>query len=105
MCLRLSSFWRRDLFEEFGPFREDMHYVFDTEHGVRLALAGELPGILDEELAVRVIHAEAKSWDRRPFEREALRIVDLHRDRLSPTERLRLAPIELYKRARLRLSR
>ena len=54
---------------------------------------------------MRVIHAEAKSWDRRPFEREALRIVDLHRDRLSPTERLRLAPIELYKRARLRLSR
>ena len=23
-----------------GPFREDMHYVFDTEHGLRLAYAG-----------------------------------------------------------------
>jgi glycosyltransferase involved in cell wall biosynthesis len=100
-----SSFWRRDLFDEFGPFREDMHYVFDTEHGVRLALEGELPGILSDELAVRVIHEDAKSWDRRPFEREALRIVELHRNRLSLGERIRLAPIEIYKRARLRLSR
>ena len=24
-----------------GPFREDMHYVFDTEHGLRLAYAGD----------------------------------------------------------------
>lgn len=100
-----SSFWRRDLFEEFGSFREDMHYVFDSEHGVRLALAGELPGIVDKELAVRVLHPDAKSWDTRPFEREALRIVELHRRRLSRAERLRLAPFEIYKRVRLRLSR
>ena len=100
-----SSFWRRDLFEEFGPFREDMHYVFDTEHGVRLALAGELPAIVEDELAVRVVHRDAKSWDRKPFELEALRIADLHRHKLSLGERARLAPIEAYKRARLRLGR
>ena len=34
-----SSFWRRDVFDELGPFREDLHYVFDTEHGLRLAFA------------------------------------------------------------------
>ena len=100
-----SSFWRRDVFEEFGTFREDMHYVFDTEYGVRLALAGVLPGIIDEELAVRVVHSQAKSWDTRPFEREALKIVELHRGQLSLAERARLAPIEIYKRARLRLAR
>jgi glycosyltransferase involved in cell wall biosynthesis len=82
-----SSFWRRELFEELGPFREDMHYVFDTEHGLRLAYAGYLPGLIDAELAVRVIHDEAKSWDRRPFAREQKRFVALFRPALTRRER------------------
>jgi glycosyltransferase involved in cell wall biosynthesis len=100
-----ASFWRRDLFTRFGLFREDMHYVFDTEYGIRLALAGVLPGIVEQELAVRVLHPAAKSWDRRPFHQEALRILDLHRHRLTLGERARLVPVEAYKRARLRLTR
>jgi glycosyltransferase involved in cell wall biosynthesis len=82
-----SSFWRRELFAELGPFREDMHYVFDTEHGLRLAYAGYLPGLVDEELAVRVIHEDAKSWDRRPFTEEQKRFVDLFAPALTPRER------------------
>ena len=55
-----------------------MHYVFDTEFGLRLVFAGELPATIDRELAVRVVHAEAKSWDRRPFDREERELVRLY---------------------------
>jgi len=65
-----SSFWRRRLFDEFGPFREDLHYVFDTEFELRIAIAGCLPAIVDRELAVRWLHEEAKSADRSRFEKE-----------------------------------
>src|SRR5207244_3996120 len=78
-----SSFWRREVFDEFGLFREDMHYVFDTDFGLRLALAGAFPAIVDAELAVRVVHPQAKSWDRRPFAREELRLIELHQGSLN----------------------
>jgi glycosyltransferase involved in cell wall biosynthesis len=82
-----ATFWRRELFERYGPFRDDMHYVFDTELCVRLALAGELPGIVDEPLAVRVVHDEAKSWDLEPFRREQERFIELFAPQLKPRER------------------
>jgi glycosyltransferase involved in cell wall biosynthesis len=84
-----STFWRRDVFEEFGMFRQDMHYIFDTEFGLRLALAGLMPGMSDEELAVRLWHEGAKSWDRHPAEREELQLLRLHPHALSRVERLR----------------
>jgi glycosyltransferase involved in cell wall biosynthesis len=93
-----STFWRRELFDEFGPFREDMHYAFDIEFGLRLALADKLPEVIDDELAVRVVHAEAKSWDRRPFEREELQLLKVHRGALRPTERFQLFLPALAKR-------
>jgi glycosyltransferase involved in cell wall biosynthesis len=89
-----SSFWRREVFEALGPFRRDMHYVFDTEFALRLAYAGHAPAILDDELAVRVVHPEAKSWDRTPFTREQERFVELFAPSLTR-----------YERARMRLSR
>jgi glycosyltransferase involved in cell wall biosynthesis len=82
-----ATFWHRDVFERHGYFREDMHYVFDTEYGLRLALAGELPEVIQDELAVRVIHEEAKSWDRRPFVKEQRRFYELHKDKLTPRQR------------------
>jgi glycosyltransferase involved in cell wall biosynthesis len=93
-----SSFWRRELFERLGPFREDMHYCFDTEHALRLALANELPEILDEVLAVRVVHPAAKSADDRPFLRERRRIVSLYAPKLEPSERARLALSRIARR-------
>jgi glycosyltransferase involved in cell wall biosynthesis len=69
-----SSFWRRELFAQFGPFRDDMHYVFDSEFMLRIVLGGAMPHIVDQELAVRFLHEEAKSADRMPFEQEAKRI-------------------------------
>jgi glycosyltransferase involved in cell wall biosynthesis len=85
-----SSFWRRGVFEELGPFRRDMHYVFDTEFALRLAYAGHAPVIIDQELAVRVVHPEAKSWDRMPFEREQKRFIELFSPSLTTVERGRM---------------
>jgi glycosyltransferase involved in cell wall biosynthesis len=65
-----ASFWRRRLFDEFGFFREDLHYIFDTEFELRLALGGQLPVLIDRELSVRWLHDEAKSADLTPFRRE-----------------------------------
>ena len=62
-----SSFWRRDAFEEFGPLREDLHFIFDAEFGLRLALRGLTPTIVDKTLAVRFLHDEAKSAEGERF--------------------------------------
>jgi glycosyltransferase involved in cell wall biosynthesis len=96
-----ASFWRRDLFDEFGHFREDLHYVFDTEFGLRLALADILPTIVERELAVRVVHPDAKSWNRGPFDREELRLLQLHRGSLTLPERVRLVVPAAAKRLAL----
>jgi glycosyltransferase involved in cell wall biosynthesis len=82
-----ATFWRRSMFERHGLFREDMHYVFDTEYGLRLAFAGEMPELIQDELAVRVIHPEAKSWDPSKFEREQQRFAEIYRDRMTRFER------------------
>ena len=58
-----SSFWRRSVFERLGGLREDYHFAMDTEFGLRLALAGVLPVIVEEELAVRAHQEQAKSAD------------------------------------------
>jgi glycosyltransferase involved in cell wall biosynthesis len=93
-----STFWRRDVFEEFGMFREDMHFIFDTEFGLRLALAGVMPVMSDDELAVRLWHEAAKSWDRRPAEREELQLLRLHHRALSRGEQLRFVAPATAKR-------
>jgi glycosyltransferase involved in cell wall biosynthesis len=83
-----SSFWRRDLFDELGPFREDLHYVFDTEHGLRLAFAGIMPALVEEELAVRYLQEEAKSaGNEDAWAVERRRLVELYAPMLTPAER------------------
>jgi glycosyltransferase involved in cell wall biosynthesis len=85
-----ATFWRREAFQRYGAFRRDMHYVFDTEFGLRLLFAGELPVTIDRELAVRVVHEDAKSWDRRPFDREEKQLVRLYGHELTAPERAKL---------------
>ena len=65
-----SSFWRREVFERHGMLREDLHFVFDSEFGLRIALAGVLPATIEQEIAVRYLHGDAKSADTAPFRRE-----------------------------------
>lgn len=86
-----STFWRRELFEEFGDFRRDMHYAFDTEFVLRLVYGGAMPELTHEELSVRVVHHAAKSADVEPFRRDIRRYVAIFEPQLSPSERRRLA--------------
>ena len=85
-----ATFWRREAFTRYGLFRQDMHYVFDTEFGLRLALAGHLPAVIDRELAVRVVHPEAKSWDDDPFQAEERRLPGILSSWLSKPELVEL---------------
>lgn len=82
-----ASFWRRELFDEVGRFREDLHYVFDTEFELRAALDGRLPTLIDRELAVRFLHSEAKSADRSRFEGEFRGVARQLLERLPAWER------------------
>ena len=82
-----SSFWRRDVFDEFGLLREDLHFVFDTEFGLRLALNGLQPLALEATLAVRYLQPEAKSADRSRFDREYKKVARQLRRGLTWTER------------------
>jgi glycosyltransferase involved in cell wall biosynthesis len=87
-----SVFWRRSLFERYGPFRVDMQNAFDAEFMVRLAMAGEMPELLREQvLATCVGHPGQKSRGRRRSRAEIRRIAQLHASELTERERRRLA--------------
>ncbi|HJQ51909.1 MAG TPA: glycosyltransferase family 2 protein [Gaiellaceae bacterium] len=83
-----SSFWRRDVFDEFGLLREDLDFVFDTEFGLRLALAGLRPQPVESALAVRYLQPEAKSADRARFDREYRQVAKELRRGLTWPERI-----------------
>ena len=83
-----GAFWRRSLFDEFGLFREDMHFAFDAEFELRCALAGAPPSILrGPVIAAQAYHAEQKSSDPRRWRPELRRFTELHRASLTPAER------------------
>ena len=71
-----SSFWSRDVFARVGPLREDLHYVFDLEFGLRCALNGVVPIPVDADISVRYLHDEAKSATPEHFARETAQLVD-----------------------------
>lgn len=67
-----GSFWHRELTETLGPFREDLHFVFDYEYWLRFRIRGNVaPEICDDVLAAFRMHADAKtSAAPEAFERE-----------------------------------
>lgn len=84
-----ANFWRRQLFVTYGFFREDLNYVMDTEFQVRLALAGEIPLIVEEELAYSVLHPDCKSVKAEHMQlQEQSLFLDCFWDRLTAEERL-----------------
>jgi glycosyltransferase involved in cell wall biosynthesis len=84
-----SSFWRRQVFIEMGALREDLHYVFDLEFGLRCALAGTVPSIMDADIAVRYLHDEAKSASPEPFARESAQVQhELERAHVTAVDRV-----------------
>ena len=84
-----SSFWRRDVFEEFGLLRDDLNFIFDTEFCVRVALRGLHPLTFDRSLAVRYLHGEAKSADVSRFAAEWATVAKQLRRELTVRERAR----------------
>jgi len=86
-----STFWRREVFDELGPFREDMHFGFDTEHNIRLVMHGWMPALIDDELAVRVLHEDAKSADKSQWDADFALLRELYLPMLSPRERRLMA--------------
>jgi glycosyltransferase involved in cell wall biosynthesis len=93
-----STFWRRDLFDRFGAFRTDMHYAFDAEFMLRLALGGELPQLLPEDfLAVRSVHPDQKTYEMSDSWPEIHRFVDLYIDQLTPRERAQLRVARVFR--------
>jgi len=86
-----SAFWRRELFDELGLFRTDMHFAFDAEFELRCVFAGHMPLLLrGEVLSARVRHGEQKSSDMSRFRPEIDRFREIYWDRLTPRERRRL---------------
>lgn len=94
-----STFWRRAAFDRFGEFRRDMHYAFDTEFMLRLAYAGAMPTLIEDELSVRVVHDDAKSADFAPFKRDIDAYVEIFRPSLTAAERRRLAIVRALRAA------
>jgi glycosyltransferase involved in cell wall biosynthesis len=93
-----ATFWRRELFERFGTFRTDMHYAFDAEFMVRLALADEMPELLPEDfLAVRSVHPDQKTYDMSHSWPEIHRFVDIYFDQLTEEERRRLRVVRFFR--------
>ncbi|MDP9228962.1 MAG: glycosyltransferase [Actinomycetota bacterium] len=96
-----SSFWSRELFDRFGLFRRDMHYAFDAEFMVRLALGGEQPERLPEEtLSVRSVHPAQKSADMDLWRPELRRFIKVLRPELTRAERLKLTLVQVINRLR-----
>jgi glycosyltransferase involved in cell wall biosynthesis len=86
-----SVFWRREMFERHGLFREDMHYVFDGEFMCRLAFAGEKLALVPEEAwSVRGVHEEQKSFDPEPFAREIALLPAMYKSQLTVRESVQL---------------
>jgi glycosyltransferase involved in cell wall biosynthesis len=86
-----SAFWRRELFDRHGLFRTDMHYAFDAEFMLRVALGGELPELLpDDFLAVRSVHPAQKSADLVHWRPEFRHMTDILTPLLSEREQRRL---------------
>ncbi len=75
-----GSIFRRELWERFGPFDEQLHYTMDFDFWFRLA--DRVPFLhLDGYLAAYRLHEEAKTsegW--LPFTREHMRVARRHWD-------------------------
>jgi glycosyltransferase involved in cell wall biosynthesis len=87
-----STFWRREMFERYGPFRQDLVSAFDAELMVRLAIAGEMPALLpDDVLAVRFGHPGQVSRGFGRARAEIRRFAEIFSPQLAESERRRLA--------------
>jgi glycosyltransferase involved in cell wall biosynthesis len=85
-----SAFWRRELHQEVGPFRPDLHWVYDTEFFIRLVYSGHYPELTDIELSVRVVHPAAKAVNSAALQEETAKLVYIFGPALNRSDRFRL---------------
>lgn len=56
-----STFLKKDLFDTYGLFKENMHYSFDREYWLRLLFRGIQPILLETSLANFRLHQHSKT--------------------------------------------
>jgi len=84
-------FLRKNLVDEVGLFREDLHYSFDYEYFLRILLSGHRPIELDTILAMFRLHGLSKTTLNGPgFTGDDLAIADLYFDRVLPSYQRRV---------------
>ncbi len=86
-----STFWRRNLYEQFGGLDESYDHALDYEFWVRLVFVGEKPSLIKRPLSAFRLHDASKtvSQPARFLEEEA-RMRKKYADSLCPAERARL---------------
>ena len=99
-----SSFWRRSVFDRLGLLREDLNYVFDSEHALRLAVNGVLPAVIPMELAVRYLHEAAKSAEPARFQAEWREVQSEYESHLTARDHIHDIASRSIKSARHRAS-
>jgi glycosyltransferase involved in cell wall biosynthesis len=83
-----SMFWRRDAFEQFGLFEQDMHYCFDLEHWMRMLVGGVVYHRFDRPLSAFRLHPASKTVSTRDgFVKEERRIREKYLPLMTPRER------------------
>ncbi|MCH7945106.1 MAG: glycosyltransferase [Armatimonadetes bacterium] len=86
-----STFWRRDLYEQFGGLDESYHFALDYEYWVRLVFAGEKPRLIKRPLSAFRLHDASKTVSQSErFLEETARMRKKYADSLGPAERARL---------------
>lgn len=86
-----GSFWHRSLTDTLGPFRDDLHFVFDYEYWLRFRIRGDVrPEICDDVLAAFRMHADAKtSASPQRFEQELAGVRAAYRAEIPMIDRWR----------------
>ena len=70
-----ASFWRADMHHAVGGFEESLHYVFDREFFLKMALRGTKPVLLDDVVVRYRDHASAKTRDTAKVYRESVPVL------------------------------
>jgi glycosyltransferase involved in cell wall biosynthesis len=83
-----AFFWRREVSDRLGLFREDLHHSFDLEYWLRVLWAGWTPVTIDNVLAISRIHDASKTGSKEiMFAMDDLALADVYFGSASPAQR------------------
>ncbi len=97
-----SAFWTSALWNQLGPFREDLHYSFDYEYWLRIKFrAGVHPHLVNQCLAIFRLHGASKTMSSEtPFDAEDQRLCREYWQYMPPSERRAVRAAKRRDRAR-----